>query len=435
MASVATHRPVNLSLDDARIATLLDCLPFAWGYARSQDRQVWKGKLIANSALIGPTAWDLAKGVRSATFQFDESRVALLAPGAIQSNFEHSENATGKDSYKFTASVDGSTKTLARAQARDLNVHIWSSLSHSLGSQKQVIDLVPTVTVSFERGVSPSHCLSVICEIVELFSLSIGYSATPFDIKLSQLSDLEAQKALSDGKFPEVFEARYNWADQPPPPAYGLWAGGAALQIIDSTERASTEECLVAWLNRREEWRAASGLMMNSLRHQGRINRERLTRAVTWFENVPMNEYAAEILPAQLSSITQVAVAEANRLVIASVADRLRTAIGSLAVESLSKRFRRLIPTIRRRFGDDLVPDRLERDCKMAVGLRGKATHAILEEDENSFIDLSKAVYAVEYVAFLLMICDLPISQAASSRLGQHPFLEYLRFEDPRTGT
>lgn len=432
-SSITTQQPVHLSLDDARIATLLDCLPFAWGYARSPDRQVWKGNVIANSALIGPSPWELARKVRSATFHFHESRVALLAPRAIESRFEHSEDATGNESYKFTAIVDGSTKTLARAQARDLDVHIWSSFSHSLGSQKQVIDLVPTVTVDFKRDVSLSHYLSVICEIVALFSLSIGYPATPFDIKISSLSNLEARKALSDGNFPEVFEARYTWGDQPPPPAYGLWAGGAVLQITHSTERASTEDCLVAWLNRREEWRAASGLMMNSLRRQERMDKERLIGAVTWFENIPMNEYSAAVTSAQLSSITEVAMAEAKRLGLASSEDRLRTAIARLTDESLSQRFRRLIHTIRHRFGSDLVPDRLEADCKIAVDLRGKATHASLGDDENLFINLSKAVYAVEYVAFLPMICDLPISESAPPRLRHHPFLEYLRFEDPRT--
>lgn len=432
-SSIATHEPVHLFLEDARIATLLDCLPFAWGYSRSQERQVWKGTIIGNSALIGHAPWDAEKGVRSTTFHFEESRVALLAPKAIESQFESLENATGEKSYRFTATVDGSTKTLARAHARDLDVHIWSSFSHSLGSQKQVIDLIPTTTVDFERAVSLRDYLSVISEIVALFSLSIGYAANPFDIKISPQSDLEAAKQASDGNYREVFEARYNWNDKSPPPAYGLWAGGAVLQIINSDERSTTEECLVAWLNRREKWRAASGLMMNSLRRQEQMDTERLIGAVTWFENIPMNEHSAALTSVQLSSITEIAVAEALRLGLVSVEDRLRTAIAKLTDESLAQRFRRLIHTIRQRFGSELVPDRLETDCKIAVALRGKAAHASLADDENSFIDLSKAVYAVEYAAFLLMICDLPVSRSAPARLRQHPFLEYLRFEDPRT--
>jgi hypothetical protein len=172
--------------------------------------------------------------------------------------------------------------------------------------------------------------------------------------------------------------------------------------------------------------------MMNSLKRQDRIDKDRLIGAFTWFENIPANPHSASINSKQLSSITNAAVVEAKKLELPGIEDRLRTAIARLGGESLIQRFRRLISHLRDRFGRDIVSDQLEGDCKLAVSLRGKAAHASLADDENSFIDLAKAIYAVEYVSFLLMIYDLPLSAASISRLRHHPFLEYFRFEDPR---
>src|SRR5437588_4798462 len=60
-SSIETRSPVHLLLENGQVATLFDCLPFAWGYADSPHRRVWQGNLIANGALIGREPWAFAK--------------------------------------------------------------------------------------------------------------------------------------------------------------------------------------------------------------------------------------------------------------------------------------------------------------------------------------------------------------------------------------
>ena len=105
--------------------------------------------------------------------------------------------------------------------------------------------------------------------------------------------------------------------------------------------------------------------------------------------------------------------------------DRVRSALARLSEESLPERVRRLIPTVRERFGDQ-VPAQLEEDCIRAVRLRGSAAHGGLHDDSDAgFATLLKSIYAIEFLSFLLMIRDLPLSRSVMSRLSHHPLTKY----------
>jgi hypothetical protein len=142
------------------------------------------------------------------------------------------DTGTGADSYRV--SVDGRAQTLAKADARDVEMLIWSRFS--FGSQKKLLDLNPTINVVFKREVSFDEYLLIICDIVSLFSLSIGYAATPFNISIYQPSNLEGGRPVGEHSSAEIFEAHYTWGDAPPLPSDPLWVGGAVLQVVDSDE-------------------------------------------------------------------------------------------------------------------------------------------------------------------------------------------------------
>lgn len=436
---LSSEQSVPVVLDDGRIATLMECIHFGPGYARSHERTVWKATIIPNTVLIGPDVWNASNPVRSTIFRFTESEVALLVPKAIDRRSEPSavrENAAQDDqsaSRRHIWIVDDSERSILKVRTDEMSIEIWSALSYSLGSQRDSIDLTPTVTIDFHGTVSIDEYLLAVCDLVSLFSISIGYASRPIDIHVSPCTTDERIREMRQGTFRGDFEACYTWESKPPK-SDRLWAGSSVLQVLDLTERSATEESLVTWLNRRRVWQAAYGLMNRSLKRRTDMDGERLRSAITWFENIPLNQ--PSLRTDQVSAVADAAIAEAGVLGLRAIDDRieqrLRSVISQLTKESPSQRFMRLIPAIRDRFGRDLVPDRLERDCKNAVDLRGKATHATLAGDERAFIELSRAVYAVEMVAFLLTIRDLPIAEAATSRLRLHPFMQYLQFYPPQ---
>jgi hypothetical protein len=426
---------LSVLLENGRIATLLDCLPLAEGSAWNYERRVWKGIVIPNIVLFGSDGWSKDDTVRSVTFRFTESDTSLLVPTAIDRRSEPSAQTGNSADDEFSGStkhiweVDNANNLILKARSKDMNIRIWSALSYDSGSQKTSIDLEPTITIDFDEGFSIDQYILEVCDVVSLFSLAIGFASRPFKIQPSPRSTRARLQQFREETYRGDFEARYTWGTEPLK-ADSLWAGASVLQVLNSNEREATEKCLVAWLNRRAAWRPAYGLMNRSLKNRAEMDGERLRTATTWFENIPLDE--PSLTADQVSALCSAAIAEAKRLGLNNVDKRLEGVISQLSRESLSMRFGRLIPTLRTRFGESLVPVRLEEDCKKAVSLRGTATHATLKGDEKSFIELSRAVYAVELVAFLLTIRDLPISEEALSRLAFHPLTEYLRFRPPK---
>jgi hypothetical protein len=156
---------------------------------------------------------------------------------------------------------------------------------------------------------------------------------------------------------------------------------------------------------------------------------ERLLNAIRWFENVPMNQEPPDVSGGQMAKITEAAVAEAQRLGLGTVEERIEGLLAKLREETLAQRIDRLVTRVRQRFGVESVSEKLQEDCRLAARLRGRGAHTALSENV-SFANLSRAVYAMECFSFLLMIHDLPLSAAAPSRLRHHPLMEYLHFRE-----
>lgn len=431
---IQTDQPIVLELSDGRTATLFDCVQAGTGITSHQGKKVYRGAVVPNIVLIGHEPWGPSTLVRSATFGFHKSETALLTAGIIDHQYEKviassetSSTTNASSRYRETVTINHDKTSILKASSQGLEIHVWAGMSSSSGPMTHTVEFRPMVSLDFDPGVPVHEYISIVCDIVSLFAMSMGYASQPFNIQISPLTAAEQRLKIADDTFRGNFEARYAWAEQLPDLDH-VWPGGAVLQVLKDSERTATEACLVAWMDRRHEWRTAYGLMMSALRRRERIDQDRLLNAFSWFESVPLDQKSKDFAQSEIDEISAAAINKAHELGLSGKDERIRRILGQLKAESASLRFKRLLKTLRERFGATLATlDRFEQDCLDAIPLRGKAAHGDFSMDDVSFSDFSRAIYAVECAAFLLMVRDLPISEAAQSRLHGHPLMDYVR--------
>lgn len=429
---IKTEEPISVDLEDASVATLFDCISSGPGGSSRHDRKVYFQTIIPNAVLIGADQWNANKLVRCATFGFIGSNVPLLTTDIIDLKFEypspetaeaHQDKASGE---RDVVTVDYGKTTILNVTVANLEVRVWCSVSRSHGPFQETIKIDPRVTVDFHLGVSVHEYLVIICDIVGLFALSIGQPSRPYNIHVNALSSVEIEATAKSHDYPESHSARYVWPKMQVDRSRA-WPGASVLQVLNTEEREATKAVLVAWINRRAEWRAAYALMMGALRLQNEIGADRLMKAFAWFEAIPLDEKSKSVSSKQADEIAAAAIKEASALGLVSQTDRIKSSLKKLAKEPLTERFQRLIESLEDQFGKKLVPSGLEQDCVKAIRFRGAAAHGGLNLDENRFDEFSRCVHAVECVAFLLMLRDLPISDGATDRIRGNSLMDYLR--------
>jgi hypothetical protein len=419
--------PIVLELEDGRVATLLDCARASGGgNTYSFGRSIYSEVVTPHTVIIGIGAWETSSQIRSAKFRFFGSEIALLATGILERRIETGDAEGTLDSLgKQITTLNLDKMSVLKVSTGETDVRIFMGTSYSRGPLKEAIELHPTIGLDFDFGMSLNSFLPFMSYVVWFFSLSIGYASRPFEIRIDEATS-EQQKILLDHEISWRFhEVRYHWSKSKPYSSQiDKLARGAVFKAINEEEKIATAKSLVAWLSRRKDWQAAAAQMNYSLRKQGILDRDRLFAAFAWFEAIPLNERSTEFSPDQIKAIGKAAAAEAKRQRPDVNEERIINIVGILGQERSVVRFGRLIKVLLDRFGPLLVPDRLFEDCERAVNFRGGAAHGSLAHEEE--INYLKSVFAVEYVSFLLMIKDLPLSDAAATRFKDHPFASYL---------
>jgi hypothetical protein len=421
--------PIVLELEDGRVATLLECAQAGGGgHTYSFGRSVHSEVVTPHTVIIGVETWETTSRVRSATFRFFGSEIALLATGILERSIEPGDAERQVESLgKQITTLDLDKMAVLNISSDEADVRIFMGTSYSRGPLKEAIQLHPTIAFDFDSGMSLNEYFSFMLYVVWFFSLSIGYASRPFEIRIDEATS-EQQRTLIDHAINWRFhEIRYHWSKSKPYSSQtNKLARGAVFQAVNEEEKAATAASLNTWLNRRKDWQAAAAQMNYSLRKQGILDRDRLFAAFAWFEAIPLNERSAEFCPDQIKAIAKAAAAEAKRQRPDADEERIINIVGILGNEKSVARFDRLIKVLRDRFGNSLVPDWLFDACERAVNFRGAAIHGSLAHEEETSMNFLKSVFAVEYVSFLLMIKDLPLSDVAETRFKDHPFASYL---------
>jgi hypothetical protein len=288
---------------------------------------------------------------------------------------------------------------------------------------REIIDLMPRITVDFRESVSVHNYLETVSCIVRFFAFSMGRDSRPNDVVIAPFRSNELAREFKARGYAEFFDAHNMWSDTSA--EFRSYLTSTVFRVDSEAERAVTKDCLIAWLSRRDKWRDAYVHMMDVLQSAEDFGPRRILNACRWFESIPYDEKSKDFTSSQLDKLKKAVFDEAEKLGLREKSNRLRGVVSELERESFSERSYRLLSALRDQFGPDLVPTELEQDCKLAKTLRGDAAHGRLERKRLSFSARARAIYAMEWVSFLLTIRELPISKNEISRLFDHPLNNY----------
>ena len=200
--------------------------------------------------------------------------------------------------------------------------------------------------------------------------------------------------------------------------------------LVSPSKIQTLRKCIIAWINRMEEWEIPNSFMRESLLMQNEFSAERLVNACRWLESIPEAKSKIIITKEHGRKIAKAATKEAVSLGYSSdVEGRIPGALSQIKKESHEKRFQRLQFKINKRFSHNFLPDHFIDDLKYGMRFRNQAAHDIfIFESHQDYLNALRGMHAIEVLCFLLTICDLPIHEnAISSIVHDHRVQNYLR--------
>lgn len=261
------------------------------------------------------------------------------------------------------------------------------------------------------------HVTSYVC----FLSFCLGSTLRPTEIAIDRMSTEEIIKAIEEQTYHSSHEVHYVWP-RAEIDSRDLWVGGSPVLAYDEDELAAFRKCLIAWMDRADEWRKPYVMMMSSLRRKDEISAERLMIACRWFEELP-NARSKDALSAEdADAIVAAAYSRAVELGRGSVRDRIAASISRIKEETAAERFSRLIGLVENKFGKEIFPDNAVSHLKNAIQFRGRAAHGHFNPtSEREYRAFSKAIHAMEALCVLLTGVELPIPESGLERMRRNP--------------
>lgn len=378
-------------------------------------REAHTQTISANIVIAGPEPWPANRAIRHVRFN-----VPLA-----------------DDLLKHDATYD----VLARAEMSDIpdnqlleitlgNVRVRIGyMVRGLGTDRTKTRISPVIEIDFFDGRLLDDYLSTVYSIVRFFSAAVCLRLRPHDIEIRAQTLNEYVSSVQAQEPAETYEAHYIWPhDKDLEGERADLHGSFALSYSDE-QRDNLTACLQAWLERDEEWRNATALMMGSLKLKDEISAERMLAAFKWLEEIPTAVQLRPIDPDHVNAIAARAAEAAAELGYEDWLDRIRGSLRVLRFESHHERFARLVATLRDRFGSDIVDDEIVDHLVLATGFRGRIAHGHFEPDnDEEFSAFMKANAALECLNYLLMLRDLPIADEAIERIRCNRILVQYRY-------
>lgn len=359
-------------------------------------------RVISNIAVIGRDPWLPTDPVRRVQFSLAHSEELLHHDDKFDA-IADAEFGMIPDPMLFELRTAGST------------IKVWYAASGSMAF-KRATTIAPRYSIEFDDPATIDSYLDSVKCITRFFSAAFGCRLAPSDIAVSRLSEADFLEAVEARTYDGDHLVRYIWPAEPLSDT--PWVGNAFAHARDDDELAALVACLSAWIERDEDWRGATNLMMRSFALKGVISGERLLTACKWLEEIPGAASALAVSSADIDRIASAAAAEADRLGHGAYKSRIAGVIRSqLKTETNAERFERLRKAVASRFGDralgaDIVPLLLQ-----AMQFRGKVAHRHFDpRDEAEHKAFVKSVYAIEALCYLLTIKDLPMSDDGARR-------------------
>ncbi|MFN3657146.1 MAG: hypothetical protein ACK4UO_07820 [Pseudolabrys sp.] len=412
-------QPVHLQTQHLNVVSLHSNLPASTGTAfRASDdlrlRGLYHTKISSYVAVVGPSPWLSTDELKTASFRLPEAEFILRHLEKVERVLQE-ELGSGADTELFSVTVASMT----------IKCHYGMSYQRL----KPIPDrLTIWITIDFDVPHTLRSYLPDVIAVEQLFALSAGFPLTPAELVISRHTTDDMRALMDQGQYSAGHhDIHYLWpeikADRD-----RAWIGSSFIAATDDVELDGLKSCLAAWMERRQAWKKANGLMSTTLMLQTEISPNRFLNACRWFEEIPIVGTEQAISTADIEAISNVASSRAAELGYARLCDRIRGALKRIAMESQRSRFERLLKSVRVRFGVGTFEDEVVDDLLRAMALRGKAAHGhIGAENKHEHLLFVRSLFALEAFCFFLTVRDLLMSAEGTKRALGNPLVENYR--------
>lgn len=401
--------PIHLRTSNNRYVSLYENIVGLPGhtYAKGPPELVtYHGHVISNCAVVGPRFWQPDDRVKRVTFRIPHAEQILR-------NRAHLEKLRKL----------GEQDALLSAQAGDSTLRVWYSAIYGAEFDTPK-EHWPTVELEFAVGIPLEQVMGRVYDVVELFALSLWTPLRPDDVRVCRLSNEEVHAAVKAQTYLGDHAVELVWQDKEVDRSR-VWAGASFVASFEEADLRTTENCLAAWLARRDEWYKANAMMMQVLALEGQVTADRLIAACRWLEEIPQAAPAAALSNDAVEAIARAAAEKAEALGHTGLLPRITGALRVLKRETHESRFARQLASVGdtfslKRFTEEALPHLVR-----AQRLRGTAAHGHFgQQTEQEFRDCYNAILATEALCMLLTAQALPLDERSYDRTRSHRALE-----------
>jgi hypothetical protein len=268
----------------------------------------------------------------------------------------------------------------------------------------------------------------IVNEIAAFLSAGQVRRLTVQQLQVSRKTMAEIEACLKKGTTPLPYNhaVRFYMPDAADP-GQQPWTGRAFAHVRTAADVDLFAACLKGWLERDEEWQAATRLMLEAFALSREISEDRLLTATRWIERILGNAGPAAIGSADIDAITSVAITKAASLGHDGLDSRIRGSLKAIGGETNKQRLERLVDHVARLADEPTWRKGLVTGALKARDFRGQAAHgSVNTRTTRERDDFELAIVATECLAYLLMLVDFPLDRDAIRRVqNAHPFRHF----------
>lgn len=400
--------PLFLQLEDNLIVSMHNIVPKGSGrsiYLHEPSTTTYFAGAWANTLVVGHRQWAASDLIRTVRFSVPQTKELL----------SHQPRLKMMRAKRFPSAA--ASTPLFEVVAAGLTVRCWYTISGSWDFGTS--DWEPRYEIEFAEAQTLQTYMNSVHVVLQFLSATAGFQLVPAKIAISPLTRAESMAAI-DKRKDDDFSIEYIWSEAVVDKS-DLHIRNSFAMASDRLELAAFKSCLRAWLVRNEQWEKATTLMMGSLGLVRETSGRRLLVACRWLEAVPDNAVEPAVNKSDIDHIIAEATKASHALGHFTLDQRIRGALRSIGKEANRDRFVRLLSEIRATFGETALHDEEMRQgtieaLMQALSYRGQEAHSFVGEDTADIRPLYVALTAMEAFCYLLMIKDLPMSEAGRQR-------------------
>ena len=399
-----------LELEDCRYATLL-AKTHGLGSSWSETLSNSYNTITAYIAVVGFRPWLETDRIKSLNFTFSDSNEMLFAPDIRQKISQHRNRFP--DSKIFEFSIDGLTITTGYYISKEILNDVFVTKGFYCN-------------INFEDGKDISDIGEALFKAQTFFSFVAGGTIEFEDYTIETVhrdtGKLPTGSDLQRNHFDLVWPSRLNNSSK------SEYSIRSYLCCWDKENREIFENCFSKWIASWPKWSKAINGLFISLGRQNNYDGDRLLNACKWLESTPGADQNKVKLSGDLNELIKYATEKANNL-STTEASRVKNALKNLSTESRNSLLDRLLERANRLTKIQNV-EPMKKDIHAAFATRGKFAHSKFHfNHQDDFQKSVQQIQAVEALAFMLLIAELPLPLDFDRIPEFYPLSSYLVYQ------